>query len=278
MYNSKYDLIGVKLGGADITKKVDAFSFPWNIINIMSQGFDYIDIKKLNDIVNLINRERSEQKRFVIVHGAGPFGHELAYNIDARLVHLSMEYLNLVVRAVFEKVKLEVEAVSPFDHCTVIEGENRFDMKSLVDKVVEILDREVIPISFGDMACKKDDTGYSVISGDNILPAIGYDTRIKMRQMVMLSKHQLHDENPEVEGAKKISKIEVDIESVENRLKKMEIEIPPNPNDKSGGMLGKVKECYYFTQKTRVPSVIVKFEDISSLPVDESVGTHFISI
>ncbi len=287
-------VIGLKLGGSDITDKERTAEFPTTIDEIIERGGEFIHFERLDAIAGVLDSVLQEQPelRLVLVHGAGPFGHKLAHKVPPEVVHHSVEFLNNCVRAIFQEHGLMTESISPFDHCQVIEDRKRFVMEPMVKKAVEILASDRIPIGYGDMAPFSDGSHrYGVVSGDDILPAICAHPTVNMSRMVMLCKYQLYDRDPrplEKPGqvhkapvllpappAMPVSDIEVNDASLETQLKEKGIKIEQNQDERSEGMPGKVKACYDFTWLTRVPSVILPFEVLEQGLRGEAVGTSF---
>lgn len=273
-------LIGLKLGGSDITAKERSAKFPDYIQGVYEQGKDFIRFERLRQIASILQMVQTsgDNLTLAIVHGAGPFGHRLAHKRPAQEVHASVQFLNTQVREVLEKGGLATLPIAPFDTAKVIEDRKKFDLTELSNQAAKAVIGGQIPISFGDMAPFADEPErYGVVSGDDILPAICAHPDTNMARMVMLCKHQLYDQDPVAHSiAKPIMKIQVDVEPIEEKLARLGIEIRVDPNEKSEGMLGKVKACYEFTHQTGVPSVIVPFESLKEGLLGEAVGTQFI--
>jgi isopentenyl phosphate kinase len=294
------EVIGFKLGGSDITAKHDPISstFPHDIISVITGGIKYINVEriekiarilKLNDVLDRdmnmnTDTDDASERRFIIVNGAGPFGHKMVeYGIHPRLVHLSVSYLNLVIRAIFEQEGLRVKEVAPFDFCKIVADRKEFDMRCLIDQVINILDRGLNPMSFGDVApFINKDREFGVVSGDNILSAIGRDERINMSRMIMLSRHRVYNKEPRARSFKNvypIGEIIVDEKtSFADKMCAMGIEFGLDAEDKSESMEGKARECYRFTQQTGKPAIIVTFENLPHVfrnRNEDKVGTIF---
>lgn len=291
-------LIGLKLGGSDITHKDRSGDFPTTIEEIMERGGEFIKFQRIEAIVKVLKSVMEAQPglNFVLVHGAGPFGHTLAHKEPPEMVHRSVLFLNHCVRTIFEQQDVQTESLSPYDHCQVVEDRKRFTMEGLVARAVESLGQGRIPVGFGDMAPYQDGSGsYGVVSGDDLLPAICSHPTVSMERLVMLCKHQLYDRDPDpVPNASKhgfkedpsisrrapppkpVSLIPVTDISIETYLKQKKIKIVVDPKERSEGMLGKVKACYNFTWLTRVPSSILPFEVLEQGLLGESVGTRFV--
>ncbi len=298
LLSSSPHLLGLKLGGSDITHKDRSGDFPTTIDEILERGGDFIKFQHIEDIVKVLKTVLETQPglNFILVHGVGPFGHTIAHKESPEVVHQSVLFLNHCVRTIFERQGIRTESLSPFDHCQVLEDRKRFMMEPLVERAVECLAEGRIPVGFGDMAPFEDDSGrYGVVSGDDILPAICAHPTVSMDRLVMLCKHQLYDRDPELntEGSKHgfaedrsisqeapppepISLVPVNDTSIENYLKERKIKIVVDSGEKSEGMLGKVKACYNFTWLTQVPSSILPFDVLEQGLSGEPVGTRFV--
>ena len=291
-------LIGLKLGGSDITHKDRSEDFPTTIEEIIERGGDFIKFEHIEEIVQVLKAVLESQPglNFILVHGVGPFGHTIAHKEPPQVVHQSVLFLNHCVRAIFEQAGLRTDSLSPYDHCQVLKDRKRFLMEPLVERAVHTLNQGRIPVGFGDMAPFQDASErYGVVSGDDILPAICAHPTVNMERLVMLCKHQLYDRNPnphpdgekhgfkedrtisrEAPPSEPISLVPVNDTSVENYLKEHKIKIEVDPNERSEGMLGKVMACYNFTWLTQVPSAILPFEFLKQGLVGEPVGTRFV--
>lgn len=271
-------IIGIKLGGSDITQK-DTRNFPFDILDILNSGEKYLKVPNIIAVAKSIHKAMtSSNQKFVLVHGAGVFGHSLVGNVHPRIVRRSMQFLNLYISSIFEREGIRVQTVSPFEYVEIIEDRKKFDMSRLLDEVNRLLDTGIVPICHGDMAPFIDDTNtFGVVSGDDVLPAIGEDPRMPMDKMIMLSKYHIHTHDPKLKpDARTISEIQVTAESFDDAIAHLGIAFGKNPQDKSGGMAGKAAACYAFTYNTGRSSYIVPFSQVEDVFNNKDAGTKFI--
>lgn len=147
----------VKLGGSVITKKTKQCCFRQKVVDNLAKG-----IKKAN-------------KKLILVHGAGSFGHIPAkkyrlnegYNRQDQLhgfslTHEMVQTLNsLVLRSLHNN---SIPAVSISPHSMVKLNDHRLaEMDYNVFE--EYLDKQFTPVTFGDVVLDKK-LGFSICSGD----------------------------------------------------------------------------------------------------------------
>lgn len=159
-------LIIVKLGGSVITKKSE------NKLEVDRKNLDRLS----RDIAEVRDRVKC---RFLIVHGAGPFGHVLAekYKLYEGLkgaksikgmceTHASMEKLNSIVVESLNKAGLNAIALQP-SACGVME--NRKLVSFPTEPLRRMLELGLTPVGYGDVLVDLK-TGLNILSGDHLVP------------------------------------------------------------------------------------------------------------
>lgn len=187
------ELVILKLGGSVITDKTKKFSFRKGKVSEFG-----------SDI-----RSFFPDKKFIIVHGGGSFGHPLAeeYNIISGLkknkqrkgfyeTHKAMIDLNKKVLKNLSDQGLPVFPVSPSSTFMVDSGDpNYFDLKV----VKELLGSGFIPVLYGDVALDSDQ-GINILSGDQIIKALVKDLKSsqKITSVIFLADVDgVYDKDPD---------------------------------------------------------------------------------
>ena len=154
----------IKLGGSVITNK--------------SQNKFEIFEDKIHQISSEIKKAKS-QKQFslIIIHGVGPFGHELVkqYNINNGVssplqfegfqkTHESVCNLNKNITQLLSKQLPDIFPIMPLDIFTT---DNKKINSANLDQIITALNNNKIPILFGDMVVDNSLTA-APLSGDTI--------------------------------------------------------------------------------------------------------------
>ncbi|MFH1125560.1 MAG: isopentenyl phosphate kinase [Candidatus Altiarchaeota archaeon] len=160
------ELIILKLGGSVITKKSE------NKLEV-NQG----NLERL--CRDIAEAKRKTKSRFVIVHGAGPFGHVLAeeYRLNEGLkgmrsikgmceTHASMERLNAIVVDELNKAGVNAMAFQPSAGGIM---EHKKIVYFPIEAVKKMLELDITPVSYGDVLIDIE-TGLNILSGDHLVP------------------------------------------------------------------------------------------------------------
>lgn len=231
----------LKIGGSVITDK-SGFKKPNND-----------NIKKMAKVIAEIWKK---EKNFIVVHGAGSFGHPLVinYNIDNGInsdenkygyavTHFSCRELSkLFLEAILEE---GVPAISLSSDQLIITRNKRIEIFRM-DIVRNYMLRGFLPIIHGDMVPDSEITG-AVCSGDQIVSYLGNNS-----ELIVLAT--------DVDGVldekgKLISEVK-SIKDIETHLKE-------NKNDVTGSMKGKIMEILSigtpsFIVNAKYPDRIIK--------------------
>jgi len=166
--------IVIKIGGSFLTRKDLSDIFPTTLEHIRSQRDRFLRLGPLESVIDEIIRA-SVQHRFLVVHGAGPFGHALVQRfrsgteMDPRDIHKSMVILNSALLSAFSRRGFPAQTVSPFDTAK-FDGE--FHTEKLTSSMLGCARKGILPISHGDIVPAPGRlgsvNGYEVISGDLI--------------------------------------------------------------------------------------------------------------
>lgn len=226
-------LIVIKFGGGVITDKTKDTPTP-NKKNINSLA------KQLSQI------SLSGRYKFIIVHGAGSYGHPLAkkyglskgmYSENQRygfsLVSQKMLELNLLIVKSLQEQKLPAVGLPPHSFVTQSEGK----LKKIDHKIVKYLLRgNQIPVLYGD-GVLDDKWGCSILSGDTIVSHLA--KKLKAKNVIFLSDVDgIYDSDPKKNPEAKLIK-EINNENLNQILEGITAN---NPNDVTGEMRGKILE------------------------------------
>jgi len=214
----------IKLGGSAITKKSKQEYFQHEIMENLAK-----EIKKAN-------------KKIILVHGAGSFGH-----INAKKYELNKGYKNQdqiygfsITQALVQKLNYlvlnslhsnGVPAISISPHTILTLNNHKLNnINYTIFK--EYLDKQFIPVTYGDVALDKK-LGFSICSGDLIVMALTkYFKPTKV--IFILDEDGLYTSNPKTDNkAKFIEEIAL------NDLKKLTTTLD-NHADVTKGMKGKI--------------------------------------
>lgn len=158
-------MILVKLGGSVITNKNRLRSF------------------QRRNCMRLCGELQQAKEALMLVHGAGSFGHILALKAKLQLgiekgdleklrqvahVHRDVRELNHKVLDCMTKKELKGFSVPPYSVASFSSGEV---VNFCPDAFQQLLERKIIPVSFGDVVPDKELT-FSICSGDLMMSAL----------------------------------------------------------------------------------------------------------
>jgi len=180
-------IVVVKVGGSSITKKAEKET-------VNDEALDWF----ANAMANLPDTcESTSSTRFVIIHGAGSFGHHTAkeYGLSGRkpdtlsvsakcreglaLTRLSVQRLNYILLSRLTKAGIPAVGLSP---CMSIPGVRPFDgghdeaRRALQHQVRELVDAGLVPVLHGDAGLYHDErgeVGVGILSGDILAEMLG---------------------------------------------------------------------------------------------------------
>lgn len=185
------------------TKKIILLKFGGSIIT----NDDQFESFKKTTVINLVNqiKKLSNEYQFIIVHGAGSFGHYHAkkYNLKQGFkeksqllglveTHQSMLKLNSLLLEVIQ----EIGGIYPlsFSPINLVKTKDGSIISFDLDTVNESLQLELTPILFGDVVFD-DSLGFTILSGDKIVPYIA--EKIVPEKIIMLTDViGVYDDNP----------------------------------------------------------------------------------
>jgi len=195
----------IKLGGSVITDKSKKYFFKQDVVDRLSS-----EIKRTN-------------KKIILVHGAGSFGHILAkeYNLNQgyendkqlqgfSLTHAMVQKLNsLVINSLHDK---GIAAVSIPPHAVLTLDDHK-PSKMSYDIFKDYLHKGFTPVTFGDVVLDEK-LGFSICSGDLLIQMLA--EHFKPEKVVfVLDEDGLYTSNPKIDkNAKFIEKATV--EELEN--------------------------------------------------------------
>jgi len=266
MRESEKDMkIVIKLGGSVVTYK-DVNYFPLEIEEIKEQADKYIRY----DVIRKIGREIKEAVgesglRFILVNGAGPFGH---YLVDLKRpdedIRKSVRYLNEKIVSEFRKMGFDVVSVPPSESCEFVNGQ--FEISKMWELTEKLIENDKILSTYGDVL--KDG---KIISGDDLI--------------VSLAKLWNADKIVAVTDVKgvytvdpKTSPSAIFVERIYSGKKtgKVKIQYSTNVADVTGGMESKIEKLVEGARhgiKGQVVSGLKEGSLKAALLGDETIGT-----
>jgi isopentenyl phosphate kinase len=215
----------IKIGGSVITDKSKQNFFKQKIMENIAT-----EIKRAN-------------KKIILIHGAGSFGHILAKkyslnngynNIDQikgfSLTHAMVQNLNsLVLKELHDK---DIPAISISPH-SIFKLNNRNPTNVNLTIFKDYLDLGFTPLTFGDVVLDKE-LGFSICSGDLLLQVLS-DYFKPEKVIFVLDEDGLYTSNPKKDkNAKFIERI--DLRELENLTTKLD-----DHDDVTKGMEGKIQ-------------------------------------
>ncbi len=219
-------MIAIKLGGSVISNKNKPFSFNESTIKQIAS-----EIKKFYP-----------EKKFLLVHGGGSFGHPLAKKYGIRKgmngikrmigfskTHEAMMELNKKIVNIFLKKNLPVFSISTSSIFLMDDGKI---IHADISIIKETLKLKFIPILFGDVILTKD-KGIDILSGDQIISYIA--KKIDTEKVIFLMDVDgIYDKNPSEKDARLIDEID----------KSIQFKATTGKFDVTGGIENKLKEAF----------------------------------
>ncbi|ODS42575.1 MAG: hypothetical protein MSIBF_04490 [Candidatus Altiarchaeales archaeon IMC4] len=222
----------IKIGGSVITDK--------------HSDSGSIDAENLQRIVNVIARLKTQDRRLIIIHGAGSYAHPYMaktekkrgmYSCDVDNIRESMSELSAIISGAFSNAGIEnFTDTLPENFCGKPE-----EWQGLVSRWVGKSEHSV-PLLHGNVVLCKGNV--LKISGDELVEKIGSAWGKPL--IVLVSKHPVCDKNPDFDGgAKVLSRITPGVfDSLKNEAnqntRRLEDLKTPYP-DATGSMLGKLE-------------------------------------
>lgn len=217
-------MIIVKLGGSVISNKNKPFSFNENVVESLAEEISQF----------------YPEKKFLVVHGGGSFGHPLAKKYELRkglneerkvgfsYTHEAMLELNKKIINIFLEKNLPAFSVSPSSIFLIEKGEIVDGWLKIIE---ELLDKDFIPVLFGDVAIAKD-KGIDILSGDQIISFLA--NKMKPEKVIFLM---------DVDGIYTKSPEEKDAELIEVIDEKLKPEGKAGVYDVTGGIKNKIEQA-----------------------------------
>jgi isopentenyl phosphate kinase len=218
-------MIIIKLGGSVITDKAKECTFKTEIMDKLSKN-----IKKAN-------------KKTIIVHGAGSFGHILAKEYDLNqgykrleqikgfsLTHEKVQTLNSLVLKSLQNYDIPAVSISPHSSVKL----NNHKLHKMDYKIFEeYLDKNFTPVTFGDVVLDKT-LGFSICSGDLLIQALS--KHFKPEKVVfIIDEDGIFTANPKIDKKAKLIE-KTTIKELENLTTLADAHA-----DVTGGMAGKIQ-------------------------------------
>ena len=214
----------LKLGGSVITDKTKPLTFKEKIMD------------------NLSKQIRNAEKKLIIIHGAGSFGHILAKKYELNkgykrydqlkgfsLTHEKVQTLNSYVLKSLNKYDIPAVSISPH---SILKLNNHKIEKFDYQVFEEYLETQFIPVSFGDVVLDKK-LGFSICSGDLLIKILA--EHFKPEKVIFaIDEDGLYTSNPKIDKkAELIKKAQIsDLDKLTTTLDKHA--------DVTGGMSGKI--------------------------------------
>lgn len=133
--------------------------------------------RAIRSIADLLAKKVYTEKRMIIVHGGGSFGHyeaSLDISLHGRLTYIgfprissAMVTLNEIMLKQFIRAGLPSVSLPPRAFC-LFECESK-TVKCNYDVVGRYVEKGIIPVLFGDILLGKGECGPYIISGDDII-------------------------------------------------------------------------------------------------------------
>jgi len=215
----------IKLGGSVITDKSKENCYKKEIVD------------------NLVKAIKKANKKIIIIHGAGSFGHIIANKYELNeghksddqllgfsLTHGTVQKLNSMVLESFHKNGIPAVSVPP--HSNLILNDHKplsFDYKIFK----EYIDMNFTPVAFGDVVLDKK-LGFSICSGDLLMLLLAENLKPK-KTIFVIDEDGFYTSNP-----KKDKNAEL-IESVTKDQLSKYITSMDKHADVTGGMQGKIE-------------------------------------
>jgi isopentenyl phosphate kinase len=201
----------------------------------------------MENIERLANEiKESNEKKLIIIHGGGSFGHPLAKKYDLTQgyhnknqlhgfvkTHQAMLKLNAIITGTLYETGMLTIAVTPNSFVITLG-------KKIVDIDTKVLSRyiemEIIPVLYGDPVLDEK-TGFTILSGDQL--AVVLAKKLNAERIVFgVDVDGVFTSDPKIHDDSKL----IDLLDVENFEEKISVE-GALPTDVTGGMLSKLKEA-----------------------------------
>ncbi|MBS7658056.1 MAG: isopentenyl phosphate kinase [Candidatus Bathyarchaeia archaeon] len=256
----------IKLGGSLITNKNEDFSARKDIIDGISK-----EIAKIN-------------RKLIIVHGAGSFGHPIAKKYGLHLgfknkkqlkgfieTKTSLHFLNKMI--VDNLIKYNALALS-FQPLTFITAVNGRIKQINIKPLLNALKLNFIPVLHGDIVFDEV-LGFSIVSGDQIIAKLA--PKVKADKVIFgCDVDGVFTADPKKDPQAKLIPIinSRNFKNIMNMVKQLEVA------DVTGGMKGKLVECLNLAKKG-IESIIInltKPENLTAFLNGYSIScTRFLS-
>ncbi|MBM3308892.1 MAG: isopentenyl phosphate kinase family protein [Candidatus Altiarchaeales archaeon] len=257
------ELIVLKLGGSVITKK--------------SENKMEVDLENLQRLCRDIAEIQKKIKcNFVVVHGAGPFGHVLAekYRLTEGMkgkesvkgmceTHASMEKLNAIVVEELNKAGLNAMAFQPSTGVM----KNRRLISFPIESLKDLIALGITPVGYGDVLVDLE-TGLNILSGDHLVPYLA--VKLKASRIVIATDVSgIFDGDPKRDKNAKLVK-----EITKENFGKIEVS-GSRGVDVTGGMKRKVLELLEVASHGVTSQVVsgIKPGELKSALLGREVGT-----
>ncbi len=218
-------MIIVKLGGSVISDKNKPFSFNEGVV------------KQIAEEIAAFYPE----KRFLLVHGGGSFGHPLAkeYRIREGLkkenmggvskTHQAMLELNKKIIEIFLNTGLPAFSISPSSIFIIKNGQIIDGWTKVIE---EFIARDFIPVLFGDVVIAKD-KGIDILSGDQIISYLAQKF-VPEKVIFLMDVDGIYDKDP---------KVHKDARLIEEINEKISLRREVAGIDVTGGVRNKIDEA-----------------------------------
>ena len=217
-------MIIVKLGGSVISDKSKPFSFRDKVVENIAE-----EISKFHP-----------EKRFLLVHGGGSYGHPLAKKYAIRegfkeermmgfsRTHQAMIELNKKIVDIFLDKNLPAFSISP---SSIFIMNNGGVSDGWINVIQAMLEKNFIPVLFGDVALSHD-KGMDILSGDQIISFLA-EKLMPEKVIFLMDVDGIYNKNPVEKDAKLLDVID-EKKSIEGGIEGIDV---------TGGIKNKVKEA-----------------------------------
>lgn len=180
----------IKFGGSVITRKYKK-GFPLKYEEIEKYGDKFVRKFTIKRLIREIYQVYKESPfNFVLINGAGPFGHLLVYEylrnkkVEIETIHKSVALLNSKIIKELERY-FPVTIIHPFETCYYENGE--FDIRKMEETVKNSFEDNKVVSTYGDIIPAKEGRlgKFHIISGDDI--AINLATKIRADKIIMVT-------------------------------------------------------------------------------------------
>ncbi|WP_214044614.1 isopentenyl phosphate kinase [Methanomethylovorans sp.] len=227
-------------------------------------------VVRVNEIHRIAQEISGFQKKLIIVHGAGSFGHPQAkkfslseqFNVAGSIItHLSVKDLCNIVVGILNEHNISAVGVHPM--CCMLADNGRIKTMFL-DHIYCMLERDIIPVLHGDVVMDNS-LGTSVISGDQIVPYLAKQMKAGILGIGSATEGVLDNKGSTIPviTPKNFRNVKQHIGGSEN-------------TDVTGGMLGKVQEMLELSDNGYITSRIFnasKPGNIERFLKGEKIGT-----